>query len=851
MSGNNAGNVDPAFASIPRNSTGLHIWRIENLKVVALPRDQYGQFSEGDSYIVYAASEYGKPATADMKPSPVKGNPEIHLHFWLGLETSQDEAGVAAYKTVELDDLLGGGPVQHREIQGQESSRFQAYFPKGMRLMKGGVSSGFKKVTDTFTPRLYRVKGRRSPVMTEMAAISWKHFNSGDCFIIDTKDIVFVWTGKKANNMEKLSAAKMAQQLKTEHEATGVVFIEEGQELALPDVERKILSLYLDPKAARSEIAEATEDANDAAVETAARQQLRLYHCSDESGTLKVTEVKTGPLSQSDLSSTDSYIVDNGANGIWVWVGKRASPKERVEAMRNAHGFVKKKGYPSHTAVTRVIDGGEPVDFKQLFVSWRNKDQTSPAMLNQRPNSANRIARTVSTVFDATTLHERPQMAAETQLVDDASGDVQLWRVRKFGLENVEDKHEGIFFSGDCYLLKYTYLNGTKEQYILYYWLGLESSQDEQGTAALKAVEKDMELGGSAVQVRVTQGKEPPHFLSLFAGKFIIINGGYASSFDESEGQKTREWVVPEEYMLQVYGNSKINTRATQVPFRAASLNTNDVFVVKHKGGVYVWCGKGSTGDEREMGKGIASKVGGEDNTFVSEGQEKEDFWKVLGGKEPYADSKRLSDAADPMPARLFQCSNATGTFRAEEIVNFAQTDLIPEDVMLLDANECIFVWVGSESRKDEQKAAVELALEYLRTDPSGRGQGTPLLQLKQGFEPPNFTGFFGAWNPNLWSENKSFEQMRADLVSQNGVIKLDVSSVNGGRSTFKDYPKYPLSVLSEKDPEKLPEDVDPTNKEMHLSNEEFSTLFGMDFAAFEALPQWRRANLKKQAGIF
>jgi hypothetical protein len=54
--------------------------------------------------------------------------------------------------------------------------------------------------------------------------------------------------------------------------------------------------------------------------------------------------VKNGPLEQSDLLSKDSFIVDNGNFGIWVWVGKRASPTERTEAMRNAQGFIKKKG---------------------------------------------------------------------------------------------------------------------------------------------------------------------------------------------------------------------------------------------------------------------------------------------------------------------------------------------------------------------------------------------------------------------------------------------------------------------------------------------------------------------------
>ena len=113
----------------------------------------------------------------------------------MGEETTNDEAGCAAYKSVELDESLGGGPVQYREVQGAESPLFQSYFRaggyaniviltyiildipvanaicfyclsvliewllSGLRYAPGGVASGFRKVErDVYPTRLLHCK---------------------------------------------------------------------------------------------------------------------------------------------------------------------------------------------------------------------------------------------------------------------------------------------------------------------------------------------------------------------------------------------------------------------------------------------------------------------------------------------------------------------------------------------------------------------------------------------------------------------------------------------------------------------------------------------------------------------
>jgi gelsolin len=111
------------------------VWRIEKFKVV--PWKDVGTFYTGDSFIVLHTY---KQKSNRFQNAEDANKLSWNIHFWLGLETSQDEAGTAAYKTVELDDFLGGAPVQYREVEGNESQAFLKLF-KEMKILAGSVLS--------------------------------------------------------------------------------------------------------------------------------------------------------------------------------------------------------------------------------------------------------------------------------------------------------------------------------------------------------------------------------------------------------------------------------------------------------------------------------------------------------------------------------------------------------------------------------------------------------------------------------------------------------------------------------------------------------------------------------------
>ncbi|KAG9464162.1 hypothetical protein GDO78_020370, partial [Eleutherodactylus coqui] len=383
---------------------GLQIWRVEKFDLVAVPKNQYGSFFTGDAYVILNTIRQRS------------GNLQYDLHFWLGNECTQDESGSAAIFTVQMDDHLGGKPIQNREVQGYESSSFLGLFKSGLKYKAGGVASGFTHVVpnDVNIERLLQVKGRRLARATEVP-VAWASFNQGDCFILDLGEEIYQWCGSKSNRFEKLKATAVAKDIRDNerHGRARVYVVEEGME------REKMIQVLGD----KPDLPEGTSD--DVKADATNRKLAKLYKVSNSDGSMSVSLVADeNPFTQSALNSDDCFILDHGPDGkIFVWKGKNANVEERKIALKTATDFISKMGYAKQTQVQVLPESGETPLFKQFFKNWRDKDQTEGMGIAYIPNH---IAKIENVPFDVSSLHDSPAMAAQHGMVDEGRGQKQI-----------------------------------------------------------------------------------------------------------------------------------------------------------------------------------------------------------------------------------------------------------------------------------------------------------------------------------------------------------------------------------------------------------------------------------------
>ncbi|KAL6628879.1 hypothetical protein U3516DRAFT_535262 [Neocallimastix sp. 'constans'] len=301
---------------------GLKIWRIENFKVVPWPLDQYGKFM-----MVHYLCKENKALRHD-------------IHFWLGKYTTKDEAGTAAYKTVELDNYLNTGPVEHREIQGYESRLFLSYF-KNFVIMKGGIESGFNIVKPIeYQPQLFHIKSVGKTLTCTSVPISCDSLNTGDVFVLDQGLKIYQWNGSKAAGIEKHKAMEFASALKNERHGKPVVTVfEQDDNDADP---------FWDGVGGKNKLQMSLIKESDKI----------LFRLSNSSGKMIFKEEARNDIKLFMLDTDDIFIVDVQYE-VFIWIGSKSNVIEKSNSFKYAMNYMEESGKATNIPITRVIEGNE------------------------------------------------------------------------------------------------------------------------------------------------------------------------------------------------------------------------------------------------------------------------------------------------------------------------------------------------------------------------------------------------------------------------------------------------------------------------------------------------------------
>lgn len=151
--------------------------------------------------------------------------------------------------------------------------------------------------------------------------------------------------------------------------------------------------------------------------------------------------------------------------------------------------------------------------------------------------------------------------------------------------------------------------------YDIHYWIGSRSTQDEQGAAAVYAIQLDEFLGCAPVQHREVQNHESDTFRGYFKQGIIYKKGGVASGMRHAETNtydlrrllhvKGKKRAVAAEVRRRVQrSRGKVRERALwcgvlQVELSWMSFNLGDVFLMDIGKTIVQWNGPKSNRQER------------------------------------------------------------------------------------------------------------------------------------------------------------------------------------------------------------------------------------------------------------
>ncbi|XP_021278979.1 villin-1 isoform X4 [Herrania umbratica] len=673
--------VDSAFHGAGAKP-GLEIWCIEDLRLVPVPKYSHGKFYSGSAYVVLS--------TSVLKNGP----PQHDIHYWMGNDANEVDSALASDRALELDAALGSCTVQYREVQGQETEKFLSYFKpcvipvEGVYSSQPGNSNG-----ETNQVTLLTCKGDHVVHVKEVP-FSRSSLNHNDVFILETASKIFLFSGCNSSIQERAKALEVVQYIKENRHAGNceVAIIEDGKLVGDSDV-GEFWSLFGGYAPIPRDSALAGQQQVDSPV---------ILFWINLQG--KLSQIGSDSLDKDMLEKNKCYMLDCGAE-VFVWMGRNTSITERKTSISAAEDFLRKHDMSSRTHLTFLTEGLETSMFKSYFNSW---PQTAQTKLYDEGREK------VAAIFKQQGYEVKELPEEDLQSYINCRGTLKVWQVNGHELSLIPVSEQTKLYSGDCYIVQYTYPGIERDESLFYAWLGHRSVLEDRADAIFHMSAIVDSTRGDPVMAQVTENREPVQFFLIFQ-TLIVYKGGISAGYKKfiaESGIDDDTYDEKKTALFRVQGTSPENMQAIQVDHVSSSLNSSYCYILQNGTSVFTWIGNLTLSRDHDLLDRMLELINPTWQPIsVREGSEPDSFWSSLGGKTEYPREKEMKKFIEDQ--HLFKFTSTEGDFKVKEIYSFTQDDLTTEDVLVLDCHKEIYVWVGRHSTIKSKQVALNLGLTF------------------------------------------------------------------------------------------------------------------------------------------